>query len=258
MLGVIGVGAIGAAIVTGLSEGGEPPEILLSPRSADVVAKLAAAYPNVRVAASNQAVVEQSSTVLLCVRPVDASSVLLELQLREHQSLISVLAGVPIARLRELAAPVHDIARAIPLPSVAARRGITPLYPVTASARGLFEQLGGVIEVADETSFELFSASTATIAAHFLYLDRISSWLAAQGIAPAAARQYVAAMFGQLAASLHDSDLDFREQMREHATPGGINELFCAVVTDEGIWDAVSVGLDRVRQRLMDREKGSR
>ena len=255
MLGVIGVGAIGAAIVSGLSEGKDPPEILLSPRNAGVVAKLATSYPNVRVADSNQVVVEQSAVVLLCVRPVDARQVMSELKFGD-QSLISVMAGVPLRVLRELAAPVQSIVRAIPLPSVAVRRGITPLYPAIEPARGLFDRLGRVVEVADETAFDHFSASTATIAAHFLYLNQISNWLAAHGISQSEAQQYVAAMFGEVAVSLHGRDPDFRGLMQEHATPGGINELFCQVVGDEGIWRAVDTGLDRVRQALKDRQSG--
>src|SRR5215469_250804 len=255
MLGVIGVGAIGAAIVSGLSEGGEPPEILLSPRSAAVVARLAASYPNVRVMESNQAVVEQSSVVLLCVRPADAPGVISQLTFRS-QCLISVMAGVPLKVLRELAAPVQNIVRAIPLPSVAVRRGITPLYPPTEPARPLFESLGCVIEVADETAFDHFSAATATIAAHFRYLNQISHWLAAQGISPSEARRYVAAMFGELAASLQGPNPDFGKLAREHATPGGINEFFCRVLSDEGVWNAVDSGLDRVRQALADRQGG--
>lgn len=255
MLGVIGVGAIGAAMVSGLSEGRDPPEILLSPRNASVAARLAARYPNVRVAESNQAVVEQSDVVLLCVRPADARRVMAELRFGE-QSLISVIAGIPLGVLRELAAPVRNIVRAIPLPSVAVRRGITPLCPATEPALGLFNRLGCVIELADETAFDHFSASTATIAAHFLYLNQISDWLAARGIPPAEARQYVATMFGEIAASLHGCDPDFRKLMQEHATPGGINELFCRVLTGEGVWSAVDAGLDRVRQALTDKQSG--
>lgn len=256
MLGVLGVGAIATAIVTGLSEGDEPPDILLSPRNAELAAKLAAAYPNVRVADSNQAVVDQSAVVFLCLRPADAPRVISELTFKD-QSVISVMAGMPLKVLRELVAPVQNIARTIPLPSVAIRRGITPLYPATDPARSLFARLGHVIEVADETAFDLFSAATATIAAHFLYLNRVSAWLAAHGIVQQEAQQYIGAMFGELAASLQGSELDFAKLMREHATPGGINELFCQVMGDEGVWEAVDLGLDRVQQRLTGKARAS-
>jgi pyrroline-5-carboxylate reductase len=255
MLGIIGVGAIGAAIVSGLSESSEPPDILLSPRNASVAAKLAASYTNVRVAYSNQAVLDHADVVLLCVRPADAPKVMSELRFRSEQSLISVMAGIPISALRDMAAPVQDIARTIPMPSVAARRGVTPIYPGTDLARGWFERLGRVITVDDEATFELFSAATATIAAHFAYLDRISDWLAGRGMPEPVARQYVAAIFGELATSLHGHAPDFKTLMREHATPGGINELFCRTVREAGVWDAVDAGMDRIGQRLMHHAK---
>lgn len=250
MLGVLGVGAIATAMITGLSEGDNPLDILVSPRSVARATKLAACYPNVRIAASNQAVLEQSDVVLLCLRPSDALKVIPDLQFRD-QRVISVMAGMPLGMLRELVAPVQHIARAIPLASVAIRRGVTPLYPAADFARELFNRLGRVIEVADETAFDLFSASTATVAAHFLYLNRISAWLAAHGIAQREAQQYVGAMFAEIASSLHGSELDFAMLMREHATPGGINELFCRVVGEEGVWEAVDKGLDRVQRRLV-------
>ena len=257
MLGVIGVGAIGAAMVSGLSECAEPPSILLSPRNAVLASNLAARYPNVRVADSNQAVVDRSSVVLLCVRPADASQVLAALRFRD-QSVISVMAGVSISKLRELIGSAPSIARAIPLPSVALRRGITPIYPTTGPVRALFGRLGEVIEVADETTFDLFSAATATIAAHFLYLHRIGEWLAAQGIEPLAARHYVGAMFGELAASLQENEVDFKSLAREHATPGGINELFCRTMGERGVWESIDAGLDRVRQTLLERQNDAK
>jgi pyrroline-5-carboxylate reductase len=250
MIGVIGVGAIGAAMVTGLSEGDEPPEILLSPRNAAWAEKLAAVYANVRVAASNQAVVDASTLVLLCVRPADAAQVMSQLKFKD-QSLISVMAGVQLDTLRELAGPLPHIARAIPMPSVALRRGITPVYPAAEPTLGLFQRLGRVIPMEDETAFDLFSAATGTIAAHFVYLRCISDWLSAHGIPQPAARQYVAAMFGEVASSLQGHDPDFEHLIREHTTPGGINELFCRSMSEQGVWKAVDEGMERVRQKLL-------
>ena len=66
--GVIGVGAIAAAIVTGLCEDVEDaPEVLLSPRNAEIAAGLAHRFPTVEVAADNQAVVDGASVVIVCV-----------------------------------------------------------------------------------------------------------------------------------------------------------------------------------------------
>ena len=75
--GVLGVGALGAAIVTGLCEDvDDAPEVLLSPRNAEIAAGLAQRFPTVEVAADNQAVVDGAAVVIVCVRPQVAETVL--------------------------------------------------------------------------------------------------------------------------------------------------------------------------------------
>jgi pyrroline-5-carboxylate reductase len=252
--GVIGVGAIAAAIVTGLCEHAQDaPPIVLSPRNASRAADLASRFPTVRVARSNQDVIDRSSVLLLCIRPQDARSVLPGLTFTERQPIVSMMAGISIEALRELVAPAQNIARAIPLPSVAARDGATPIFPPTQAARTLFDRLGTSIEIPDEPAFEATSASTATIAAHFAYLDAICRWLIAQGVSQSAARRQVAATFAGLGARLRSDEPDFGELARDHATRGGTNEQFLAVLEEARVFEAVDSGLNRVLARLASR-----
>ena len=75
--GVLGVGSIATAIVTGLCDGVvEPPEVVLSPRNAERAAELAARLPSVRVATDNQQVVDDSDVVVVCLLPIHAADVL--------------------------------------------------------------------------------------------------------------------------------------------------------------------------------------
>jgi pyrroline-5-carboxylate reductase len=249
--GIVGVGAIATAIVTGLCERVlDAPRIVLSPRNAGRVADLASRFPTVRVAHSNQEVLDQSSVVLLCLRPQDARSVLAGLKFSAHQEIVSAMAGIQVAALRELVAPARNAARVIPLPSVATREGATPVFPPTAAAKALFDRLGTAIEIPHERAFEATSASTATIAAHFAYLHAICRWLIAQGVSEKAARQQVAATFAGLAAQLRGHVPDFAEEARDHATAGGINEQFLSDLQQARVFDAVDSGLSRVRERL--------
>ena len=249
--GIIGVGAIAAAIVTGLCEQeSDPPAIVLSPRNPSRAADLASRFPTVRTARSNQEVIDGSAVILLCLRPQDARSVLPGLTFSERQPIISMMAGISIAALGELVAPAHDIARAIPLPAVSAREGATPIFPPTAAARTLFDRLGSSIEIPDAVAFESMSASTATIAAYFAYLDRICRWLVTQGVADTAAKRHVAATFAGLAAQLRDQAPDFAHLAKDHATRGGINEQFLGVLEQAGTFAAVDDGLNRVLERL--------
>jgi pyrroline-5-carboxylate reductase len=248
--GVLGVGAIGSAIVTGLCEDvDDPPQVLLSPRNAEIAGGLAQRFPTVEVAADNQAVVDGAPVVLVCVRPQVAQAVLAELRFPADRVLISAMAGVPVQELQRLVAPATDVARVIPLPSVARRDGITPVHPPNAAVTALFDRLGETVELADAGAFEAFSASTATIAAHFAYLNSIAAWLESQGIPKPAATRYVAATFAGLAEATRSGE-SFEQLAREHATAGGINEQFLDELEANGTFEQVSLGLQRILDRL--------
>jgi pyrroline-5-carboxylate reductase len=248
--GVLGVGAIGAAIVTGLCEDvDDPPGVLLSPRNAEIAAGLAQRFASIDVAPDNQAVVDGAQVVIVCVRPQVAQSVLAELRFAADRVVISAMAGVSVNALQRLVAPATDVARVIPLPSVARRDGLTPVHPPNAAATALFDRLGETVEVADVTAFEALSASTATIAAHFAYLNAIVAWLQTQEIPAPAATRYVASIFAGLAEATRSGER-FEQLAREHATQGGTNEQFLNELERRGTFEHVSLGLQRVLDRL--------
>jgi pyrroline-5-carboxylate reductase len=251
-LGIVGVGAIAEAIITGLCEGEDTASsIRLSPRSAGRASRLAARYPSVQVTESNQAVVEQADVLLLCVRPQDAPAALSDLVFREGQAVISVMAGIRIDALRRMVAPAELVVRAIPLPAVATRTGLTAIHPPNELVGAIFDPLGGVMQVDDERALDVLSASTATIAAHLAYLDTIGRWLANRGIAQREATRYVAALFGSLSRTLlDDGPIDFRALADEFATAGGINEQFLTALRRAGTFDVVERALDDVDNRL--------
>lgn len=248
--GVLGVGSIAAAIVTGLCDGvAEPPEIVLSPRNAERAAELAARLPTVRVATDNQQVVDAGDVVVVCVLPTHAVEVLGGLTFRADHAVVSAVAGLPVTQLGELVAPAADIARCIPLPAVATRGSVTPVYPATEAVTGLFDRLGGSLEIVDELAYESVAAASATVAAYFRYLGTIADWLSGRGIPPAAARRYVADTFAALSGELDAPDVDFATLARAHTTPGGLNEQFALDLEAAGTYDAVQVGLDAVLER---------
>ena len=251
MYGIIGIGAIASAIVTGLlTDGGDRPTVLLSPRNAEVAASLARKFARVRIAVSNQAVLDACSVVVLCLRPQSAEESLQGLLFAEEKPVVSVMAGMPVARLRRLVLPARHISRAIPMISVAERNGATPVHPADGAAATLFGLLGKTIPVHDEAVFEAFSAATATVAAHFAYLEAISVWLANTGVPVDAAQRYVARCFAGLAPSLAGDHVAFNQLAREHMTPGGINAQFLDVMRHAGCGNAVVDGLNAVLARL--------
>jgi pyrroline-5-carboxylate reductase len=252
--GILGVGAIATAIVTGLCEGvAEAPRVVLSPRNAERAAGLAATLPSVRVASGNQAVVDASEVVIICLLPADAADVLAGLDFRADHAVVSAVAGLPVVHLAELVAPATDVARSIPLPAVATRESTTPVHPATSAATELFDRLGGTLVVDDETAYESVAAASATVAAHFRYLGTIADWLIDRGVPGAEARSYVADTFAALSDELTAPGANFAALARAHTTPGGLNEQFSRGLDEAGVYDAVRAGLDAVLARIAPR-----
>ncbi|WP_087871896.1 NAD(P)-binding domain-containing protein [Arthrobacter globiformis] len=252
--GVLGVGSIATAIVTGLCDGAaEPPSTMLSPRNAERAAELAARFPSVRVATDNQQVVDRSDVVVVCLLPSHAAEVLAGLQFRADHAVVSAIAGFPVGQLAGLVAPATDIARSIPLPAVATRGSLTPVHPATPAATGLYDRLGGSMEIDDELAFESVSAASGTVAAYFRYLGTIAGWLSDRGVPSAAARRYVADTFAALSGELESPGADFAALAQAHTTPGGLNEQFARHLEAAGTYDAVQTGLDAVLARITRR-----
>lgn len=252
--GVLGVGSIATAIVTGLADGvTDPPAVVLSPRNAERAAGLAARFATVRVAADNQAVVDAADVVVVCLLPADTEDVLTGVDFRPGQAVVSAVAGLHLDRLAALVAPATDVARSIPLPAVATRDSATPVHPASAAATGLYDRLGGSLVIADEAAYEATSAASATVAAYFRYLGTVAGWLSEHGIPDPAARRYVADTFAALAEELAAPDADFGALARAHATPGGLNEQLARELGAAGVYDAVRAGLDGVLARIAPR-----
>jgi len=249
-IGVLGVGAIAEAMVIGWCDGvEEPPTIVLSPRGRDRSASLAARFPTVEVAAHNQEVLDRAATVVVALRPQDVAATLGSLTFSPEHQLVSVAATVSVARLRELVGPADVLARAVPLPAVARRRGVTAVFPAHPDGRRLFEELGQVLAVDDEPSLDALSAATATIAAHLAYLAAISQWLTARGIPEEDASRYVVSTFAGVSEELERRPTGLLELADAHATPGGLNEQFLGTLRQAGFLDLVGRGLDEVAER---------
>lgn len=247
-IGLIGVGAIASSMVTGLSGLDHPPTILLSPRNADVAQHLASQFANVEASASNADVVRDSDLVILAVRPVDWVPVVEGLPWRDSQAVVSVLAGVSHAELVGPITPARSISRAIPLPGVADRTGMTAVWSSDRQVHALFEALGDVVLVETEDALNALSAASGTMAATLHFVQTVAAWLEERGMSQADAERYVAAI--QPDVSAVGSLVTFDELIREFSTPGGLNEELNRRMGEAGTWTDLQHGLDALLDRV--------
>lgn len=253
-LGFVGCGTIAAAIVTGLNSSGHGQAIVVSPRNAEVAAGLARRFPNVTVAATNQAVLDACDVAVLAVRPQILAAVLPELRFRPDHEVISLVPVTSLAYLRSATAPAATVTRAVPMPMVARRQGPTAIYAATPVARRLFDSLGSTIELSDETCFDAFTAETALMATYFRFLETAAQWLRARGVAADQADRYVRQLFGGLAGTaLASPQRTLGELADEHQTRGGLNEQVRTHMEGKGMFAELTNALDAVLARLTGR-----
>ncbi len=268
----MGTGHIAAALVTGWCRGNDgPAEILVSPRNARIAGELARAHPQVTVAADNQAVLDNAATIVLCVRPQIAAPVLEALNFTAEHRVLSVIATLGLERLGPLIAPASALARAVPMPFAAQRRGPLAVFPAPDWATGLLAPLGEVIAAPTAAAFDRFCGITATMAAFFRILGSMTDWLSAGGVPAALAARYVVSQIQALSAVPGEAAvpgpnatpadggapgeaIDFARLAERFATRGGINQQVVEQLQAAGGFDLLPAALDRVLLRIEGRE----
>ncbi|WP_296617231.1 pyrroline-5-carboxylate reductase [Sphingomonas sp.] len=249
-LGFVGTGTIAAAMIEGLALSGSEA-IVVSPRNADIAAGLAARFPNVTIAADNQAVVDASDMVVLSVRPQIADEVLRPLAFRADQHVLSLIATISLDYLHEVTAPAATVTRAVPLPPVARGQGPTAMFPPNAAVKALYDRLGTAIELTDESEFDVFSTVTATMGAYFAFAHTIAAWMVDEGVDAARAHAFTAQLLEGLGSAPRATPgKDFAELADEHQTRGGINEQVFRAITRDGVLPDLDAALDGVLARL--------
>jgi pyrroline-5-carboxylate reductase len=168
-LGVIGVGVMGKAILRGLlnSAALTPDQAWGTSRSAQTCATTSAEL-GVTVERDIAHLLPDADIVVLCVKPAQAAGALSTLtasaRLLPDTLLVSIVAGISLAQLRESLATDNPWVRAMPntpcvvgegMTALAGGAGATPEH--LAKARQVFESVGQCVET-EERHFDAITA----------------------------------------------------------------------------------------------------
>jgi len=254
-IGVVGVGTIASAMVRGLCSLDGPlplPKFILSPRGTAKSAALAAKFPDsVRVAKSNQEVVDAAECIIIAVLPKQAEEVLSSLTFRQGQQVLSLIATVNLGRLQELVAPAAECAIGVPLPAVAKRQGASLLLPARPFAQNIFDILGSCVAVNEEAQFRRLQCVTALMGDFYKRQQTTQEWLVSHRVPQAEAAAWVGACMATMAVdSSRPGPGTFADLVAEQ-TPGGLNEMVWKGQEADGNYEAVKHSLDSVHHRLM-------
>lgn len=243
-IGFLGVGTLAKAMILGLRKRWPELEIQLSPRSEKLSSELAAADPKIHRHGSNAAVVAASDVIFLTVRPPQFEEAVRDLRFRPDQLVLSCLAGMSIAEVRERCAPA-EVARVLPIPAIERSEGPIVLCPSVARARALFDGLGDIVDLADEASLAAIWPCSAFMSPYFALQSALIDWAVERGVDRTAAVTYVRSLLRALATTSALTDLERLDQLiQEHETPGGLNYRVRLQLESAGWFAAVGDALD--------------
>lgn len=142
-IAVIGAGNIGCALLGGLLRGGDitPDRIWATRRNAAALDEVEERFPGIKTGTDNIAAVENSSIVILAIKPQNAERVLEEItnSLRDGTIVISTLAGVTTESISETLGDHVSVVRSMPNTPALVDEGATAL---AAGDKASAEHLG--------------------------------------------------------------------------------------------------------------------
>ncbi len=252
-VGFVGVGAIAATVAGAILDVPHDREVrvVLSPRSAARSADLAARFPQVSVAASNQEVVDAADVVFLGVLPAQVEEVCAALDFRSGQIVVGMPAGWPPPRLAPLVAPAATVCQLIPLPMMALGVGPVVLQPHVPEVEELLTGCGTLVVVGAGQDISVFSCASAIMSSFFAFQRTAIDWMVAQGIDRPTATAYVTSQLHGLTTESTLADLDtLADAVTEHETPGGLNEHIRRALEDGGLFAELARQLDVTYARV--------
>ena len=188
-LGILGAGHLASYCVAGLRNANDQRSIVLSPRNKRTASQIAQTH-HCQIAESNQQVIDQSDIILLAVRPHQLDDLLIDLEFKPSQLIISAIAGITLDQFQSYPnLSNHTIVRTLPTVCAEVNAGPVPLFPDNKQAFELLNSLGTVITLDNEAQFDIATVHACMNGWLYFWLDEMVSWTKAQGIPPEQAYQ---------------------------------------------------------------------
>jgi pyrroline-5-carboxylate reductase len=240
-IAVIGVGAMGTAIVQGLMEAGwERLDLRLADASVERVEALLAeghiAYTDPTIAA------ESAEVVLLAVKPQVMDGVLAELApvITDRHLVVSIAAGITTAAI-EAALGDIPVVRCMPNTPALVGKGMTGLAPGThateahlARAEELLAAVGQTVVVEEAQLDAVTGVSGSGPAYVFLLAEALEEAAIAEGLAPEHARLLAEQTVAGAGALRESSPMPAEELRRQVTSPNGTTEAALRALENDG------------------------
>ncbi len=232
---------VGGLIANGLDR----DSIVVSDPSDEARQRVSGKY-GVRVENSNHTVVQESSTVVLAVKPQVMQSVLKDIADALQTSsplLISIAAGIRLHELDIWSGGSLRIVRVMPNTPALIQKGVSALYanPKVSEAekdtvQAILSAVGSTVWLSDERLLDAVTAVSGSGPAYFFYLIEAMEQAAVELGLDSDIAHILATETAVGAALLSADSLESPESLRRQVTsPGGVTEAALKVLAEENV-----------------------
>ena len=255
----LGGGNMARAMIGGLRRAGHPASAMTVADPSATARQSAAADFGVPVTASNAKAVAGAEVLVLAVKPQSMPALLSELAavLSHRPLIISVAAGIPLARLERSLGHDLGLVRAMPNTPAWYGAGMSAMVAnqaVDRAQRGLAERIlgatGQTLWLEDEALMDVVTAISGSGPAYFFALaEQLTLAGAHAGLAPAAAAQLARQTAFGAGLMLLESGLPAAELRRRVTSPGGTTEAALERMRQDGFERLIERAVDAAVQR---------
>ena len=251
-LGFIGTGKITYSVVTGIcSSKIKFNEILVSPRNLATARKLAKYHKKVKIAKSNDEIVNSCNWIFLAVTPTVGQNLIKKLQFKSNQTVISFISTITLPQLKKMIKAKATIVRAIPLPPISIKKGPVPIFPPNKKIKSFFNKLGTTVEIKNENLSKNFWSTSGMMAPFYELLNTMANWLVKKGVKKENAQKYITSLFLALSEdAVVNSKKDLKYLVKESQTPKGLNEQGVNELRKLGFYKSTEKTLNSILKRL--------
>lgn len=262
-IGFIGVGNMGGAILDGLIQKKiVPSEKIWAYDPVGEKAALFASQYKIHQVHSNKDLAASVEVIVLGVKPQDLAKTAAEFSsvLTDKHTVISILAGTPVSKLRQALGNKTKIVRAMPNLGATVGESITAITSAEAEAlkiaREIFQACGTAIEL-EEKHFDLVTAISGSGPAYFfLLMELLVEEGKRHGLKEADAQLLAAQTAlgaGKLIMEKRESPAVWRERV---TSKGGTTEAALKVFSENKLAEIVRKAIDAAYNRGRELGKG--
>ncbi|MBF6333768.1 pyrroline-5-carboxylate reductase [Nocardia transvalensis] len=260
-IAVIGGGRIGEALIAGLLESGRASKDLVAVETVPARAELLAERLGIRVTADVAEAATGADLLVIAVKPHDVDAVMTELGKAEldndrDQVLLSLAAGVPIARLEAKLPAGFPVVRVMPNTPMLVGQGMCAIAPGRyAKADELelvtevLESVGRVVTVAESQMDAVTAVSGSGPAYFFLVVEAMVEAGVGLGLSRDVATQLVVQTMLGAAALLEESGQEAAELRAAVTSPAGTTAAAIRELERAGVRSAFLEALHAAKRR---------